>query len=346
MWAQWVARAVRAARAVLWALLIGASAVSAIAQSVNAEPVNADSVAGDAAPSIAASDDPAGVPRLRQRVTDLTNTLAAARVASLEATLKDFESETGAQLALLIVETTAPETIEQFSIRVVDEWQLGRQGVDDGALLIVALDDRIVRIEVGRGLEGALTDLTSRRIIDESIVPLFRAGDYAGGVQVGLERMMAVVRGESLPPPDQAWRERAKEPEGRGPSLVELWILGVVAFFWIAELLGRRIGRLPAALSVGGAVFGLLMLLGWAILLALLVAVLSMGASLFFQMLPSEIKGGLGGGGLGSSSYRRDRSWGHYGGGFPRGSGGGGFGGGGFGGLGGGFGGGGASGRW
>jgi uncharacterized protein len=332
--ALWAARAVGAAWVVLWALLIGASAGLAIADSVNA-----DSVPGGAPPSVAVSDDPADVPRLRQRVTDLTNTLAAPRVASLEAILKDFETETGAQLALLIVETTAPETIEQFSIRVVDEWQLGRQGVDDGALLIVALDDRIVRIEVGRGLEGALTDLTSRRIIDESIVPLFRAGDYAGGVQVGLERMMAVVRGEPLPPPDQAWRERAKESEGRGPSLVELWILGVVAFFWIAELLGRRIGRMPAALTVGGAVFGLLMVLGWTILLALLVAALSMGASLFFQMLPSEIKGSLGGGGPGSSRYRRDRSWGHYGGGFPRGSGGGGFGGGGFGG-------GGASGRW
>ena len=284
------------------------------------------------------------VPRLSQRITDQAEVLSASRRAALEAILKEFETQTGAQLAVLIVETTQPETIEQFSIRVVDEWQLGRKGVDDGALLIVALKDRVVRIEVGRGLEGALTDLTSRRIIDESIVPQFRAGDYAAGVETGLERMMQVVRGEPLPPPDQAWHDGAKGAEDRGPSVVELWVLGVVAIFWMAELLGRRIGRMPAALTVGGVVFGLLMFLGWALLVSLVLAILSMAASLFVQMLPNDLKSGFGGTSR-SARYRRDGSWGRYGGGFRGGSGGGRFGGG-FGGLGGGFGGGGASGRW
>jgi uncharacterized protein len=279
------------------------------------------------------------VPRLSQRITDQAEVLSAPRRASLEAALREFETQTGAQLAVLIVESTQPETIEQFSIRVVDEWQLGRTGVDDGALLLVALKDRVVRIEVGRGLEGALTDLTSRRIIDESIVPQFRAGDYAGGVEVGLERMMQVVRGEPLPPPDQGWQDGAKGAQERGSSVVELWVLGVVAIIWMAELLGRRIGRMPAALTVGSVVFGLLMLLGWALLFSLLLAVLSTAASLFVQMLPNDLKSSVGGTSR-SARYRSDGSWGGYGGGFRGGSGGG------FGGLGGGFGGGGASGRW
>jgi uncharacterized protein len=309
------------ARRALWAVLIALSGAlsTPIAASMQAD-----------APT---------VPRLSQRITDQAEVLSAPRRASLEAALREFETQTGAQLAVLIVESTQPETIEQFSIRVVDEWQLGRTGVDDGALLLVALKDRVVRIEVGRGLEGALTDLTSRRIIDESIVPQFRAGDYAGGVEVGLERMMQVVRGEPLPPPDQGWQDGAKGAQERGSSVVELWVLGVVAIIWMAELLGRRIGRMPAALTVGSVVFGLLMLLGWALLFSLLLAVLSTAASLFVQMLPNDLKSSVGGTSR-SARYRSDGSWGGYGGGFRGGSGGG------FGGLGGGFGGGGASGRW
>ncbi len=130
------------------------------------------------------------VPPLAARVTDETGTLTAAERATLEQSLKDFETRKGSQIAVLIVPTTQPETIEQYSIRVVEQWKLGRANVDDGALLIIAKNDRALRIEVGYGLEGVLTDATSRRIIDELIVPSFRRGDFYGGVSAGVGRML------------------------------------------------------------------------------------------------------------------------------------------------------------
>ena len=118
------------------------------------------------------------VPPLTQRVTDLTATLNAQQIQTLESRLAAFEARKGAQLAVLIVPTTAPEAIEQFSIRVVEAWKLGRKKVDDGALLLIAKDDHKLRIEVGYGLEGALNDATANRIIDEIIVPRFKAGEF------------------------------------------------------------------------------------------------------------------------------------------------------------------------
>ncbi len=126
------------------------------------------------------------MPPLQTRVTDTTGTLTAGQQAELEGKLAAFEQRKGAQIALLIVPTTQPEAIEQYSIRVVDAWKLGREKPDDGVLLLVALQDRALRIEVGRGLEGALPDITASRIIDETIKPLFRQGDIYGGASAGL----------------------------------------------------------------------------------------------------------------------------------------------------------------
>ncbi len=140
------------------------------------------------------------VPALKARVTDLTGTLTAAQQATLEEKLSSFEARKGAQLAVLIVPTTEPEDIEQYSIRVVDQWKLGREASDDGALLLVAKNDRRMRIEVGQGLEGALNDATSRRIIADTITPLFRQGDFFGGINAGLDRMIRVIEGEALRP--------------------------------------------------------------------------------------------------------------------------------------------------
>jgi uncharacterized membrane protein YgcG len=123
------------------------------------------------------------VPALRSPVTDLTNTLSSAQIASLEQTLREFESREGSQIAVLLVPTTQPESIEQYSIRVAEQWKLGRAGVDDGVLLLVAKDDRAVRIEVGYGLEGALPDVIANRITDQVIVPRFREGDFDGGIR-------------------------------------------------------------------------------------------------------------------------------------------------------------------
>src|SRR6266403_2278081 len=144
------------------------------------------------------------VPPLSGRVVDQTGTLSSGDIASLTQTLENLEAGKGSQVAVLIVPTTAPETIEQCSIRVAEAWKIGRKKVDDGALLVVAKNDRHLRIEVGYGLEGALTDVTTKRIIDEVITPKFKSGDVAGGISAGVERMIALVNGEKLPAPEPA----------------------------------------------------------------------------------------------------------------------------------------------
>src|SRR3974390_3581884 len=141
------------------------------------------------------------VPPLTGRVVDQTGTLSSGDIASLTQTLKALELRKGSQVAVLIVPTTQPETIEQYSIRVAEAWKIGRKKIDDGALLVIAKDDRKLRIEVGYGLEGALNDATAKRIIDEIIVPDFRAGDFAGGISAGVDRIIRIVDGEPLPAP-------------------------------------------------------------------------------------------------------------------------------------------------
>src|ERR1700731_2261147 len=141
------------------------------------------------------------VPPLTGRVVDLTGTLSSDQIAALTQTLKNLELRKGSQVAVLIVPTTQPETIEQYSIRAAEAWKIGRRKIDDGALLVVAKNDHKLRIEVGYGLEGSLTDVTSRRIIDEVITPRFRSGDFAGGISAGVARIIGVIDGETLPAP-------------------------------------------------------------------------------------------------------------------------------------------------
>ncbi|MBI3221879.1 MAG: YgcG family protein [Nitrosomonadales bacterium] len=256
------------------------------------------------------------VPPLVQRVTDLTATLDARQAQALESRLAAFEVQKGAQLAVLIVPTTQPETIEQYGIRVVEAWKLGRKGVDDGALLLVAKEDRTLRIEVGYGLEGALNDAIAHRIVDEVIAPRFKRGEFYSGIESGLTAMMQVVNGEPLPPPKRAVATGKYDIE----SLLFV-AFGLVVV--VGGMLRALLGRFPAALLMAGA----LGVLAWLVVAQMVVAVI-VGFMAFVFVL-------LGGGG---------RGFGGYGGGFGHG-GGGGFGGG-FGGGGGGFGGGGASGRW
>lgn len=267
------------------------------------------------------------IPALTMRVTDLTGTLTAAQQSELEQRLADFEARKGAQIAVLIVPTTAPEEIEQYSIRVVEAWKLGRKGVDDGALLIMAKNDRKLRIENGYGLEGVLTDAASNRIIEDTMVPLLRQGQYFAAISAGVEQMMSLIQGEPLPPPQQHWR-------GRQHFNFVLPLL--VAFFFGATLLRALFGRTAGAALTGSGI-GLLALLftqviGIAIGAGLLAFVVALLLGLGAGGWSSGGRGGAGGpfGGFGG-----------LGGGF-----GGGFGGGGFSGGGGGFGGGGASGSW
>ena len=190
-------------------------------------------------PIAASAESLQPVPPLKSRVTDLTGTLTAAEQAGLETRLAEFEARKGAQIAVLIVPTTKPEEIEQFSIRVVDAWKLGREKPDDGALLLVAMEDRTLRIEVGRGLEGALTDLVSNRIIDETITPRFREGDFSGGISAGVDRMISVVDGEPLPEPEQHWSGGAR---GLGDVLPVLFGLVFFGSVVLRALFGRALG--------------------------------------------------------------------------------------------------------
>jgi uncharacterized protein len=174
------------------------------------------------------------VPELKQRVTDLTATLNAAQIQTLEAKLAGFEGKKGSQIGVLIVATTKPETIEQYSIRVVEKWKLGRKGVDDGVLLLIAKNDRKLRIEVGRGLEGGLNDATAKRIIAEIITPAFKQGDFAGGINTGVDSIIKVVNGEVLPttPPPQT-EAASSSDKPSDPRL--LAGLGVILSFLIGS---------------------------------------------------------------------------------------------------------------
>jgi uncharacterized protein len=270
------------------------------------------------------------VPPLEARVTDLTGTLTAAQQSELEQKLAAFEQRKGSQVALLIVPTTEPEDIAQYSIRVVEAWKLGRGKTDDGVLLLVALNDRALRIEVGYGLEGALPDAIARRIIDETIKPLFRQQDIYGGVSAGLAQIMQVVEGEPLPPPDRKWRA----PGDRLFEMLPFLFFGVIAVGAVLRsLLGRTLGSLATGGLAGGMVWLLSSIVGLSIAGAVLAWLFSQFAGLATNVRHGRRGGGGGFGGFGGGGFG--------GGGF----GGGGFGGG-FGGGGGGFGGGGASGRW
>ncbi|KWR70522.1 uncharacterized protein ACUXAV_006544 [Cupriavidus metallidurans] len=256
------------------------------------------------------------VPSLTRRVTDLTGTLTSEQQAALEQRLQAFEAEKGSQVGVLMIPTTQPEAIEQYSIRVVEKWKLGRKGADDGALLIIAKNDRRMRIEVGYGLEGVLTDAMSKRIISDDIVPRFRQGDFYGGVTVGVERIMSVINGEELPSPKRARGEGADPVRQLMPLILVLTVV-------LGGLLRSFLGRGPGAVAAGGVVG----VIGWLISGAIAVGLFAGAIALFFTLFGGSHMGWLG---LGGRS-----------GGFGGGSGRGGFGGGG-----GGFGGGGASGRW
>jgi len=268
------------------------------------------------------------VPPLTGRVIDLTGTLTAAQVQSLAETLQALETRKGSQLAVLILPTTQPETIEQYGIRVAEQWKLGRKGVDDGAILIVAKNDRTLRIEVGYGLEGVLNDATAKRIVGDTITPRFRQGDFAGGIREGVDRMIQVIEGEPLPEP-------AANPAQEGTDLRHYAVVALLFSFFLGGFLRSILGRIPGGLVTGSALGYLAWLVSGALSVALVSALIG--------LVVTVLGGGLVGPGMRGMVGGRNRGsgWGSGYGGFGGGSSGGGFRGGG-----GGFGGGGASGRW
>lgn len=258
---------------------------------------------------------PIPVPPLTGHVVDLTHTLTEDQQRGIDSTLTRFETRKGSQLVVLLVPTTQPETIEQYAIRVAEQWQLGRQRVDDGAILLIAKNDRTVRIEVGYGLEGALNDAVSQRIIEEVITPQFRQQKFALGISEGVQHMMDIVDGEALP--------ATRSPASSDPWNRLAWIItaGAVLGFVLRAVLGRFSGAVMTAAIVGT--------LSWFLLGVLSLALIAGGITLLTTW-------------VGLAGLLRARFGGRGGPGRGPGNGPGG----GFRGGGGGFGGGGASGRW
>ena len=229
------------------------------------------------------------VPALSARVVDQTATLSADQRQRLASKLAAFEAGKGVQIAVLIVASVAPETIEQYALRVVESWQLGRKNVDDGALLLVAKQDRKLRIEVGYGLEGALNDATAKRIISETIAPRFKDGDFYGGINSGVDAMIQVVSGESLPPP-------AARSSDVGVDLETLVFVGFILVFVVGGILRAMLGRLLAAGEIGTVAAIIASLLVSSLLLGVLAGIVAFVVSLFAGASGVSGLGGMGGG--------------------------------------------------
>jgi len=260
------------------------------------------------------------VPKLSAMVNDITGTLSAVDIQHLEGKIRAFEEAKGSQIVVLVIPTTGDETIEQFGIKVAEEWKIGRGQIDDGIILLVAKSDRRVRIEVGYGLEGAVPDALAKRIIEQVIIPEFRAGHFVKGVEEGVDSIIKLVNGEELPLPEPGQHISTKG------SRHSIWLWSILAFAGISvfnKLVKGKVGKAIAFVVILGIGWFFANLL-FGLVISIITLVLSVGS-----------RGGTGG---------------YYGGGYYGGSGrgysGGGGGFGGFSGGGGGFGGGGASGGW
>ncbi len=249
----------------------------------------------------------ASIPALQHRVTDLTQTLSPEQQTALEQKIAAFEQEKGSQIAVLIIPTTQPEAIEQYSIRVAEAWKVGREKEDDGVILLVAKDDHKMRIEVGYGLEGAIPDLIAKRVITEIMAPSFKQGDFYGGISKAVDALMGLIAGEQLPAP-------AKQTnQGDWGDFLPLLLVGGLI---LGSILRAVFGDFFGGVLNGGIIAVLAWFFGVALLIALLLGIV---AFILTLIGPSGL-GQLGGGGYSGGSGHSD-SW--------SGGGGGGFGGGG-----------------
>jgi uncharacterized protein len=278
--------------------------------------------------------DPIPVPKLTARVIDQTGSLTAAERDSLEAKLRAFEQARGSQIAVLLVPSIGPEAIEEFAGRVTDEWKLGRKGVDDGVLFVVAKQERKMRIHTGRGTQGTLTDALSKRIVADLVAPRFRTGDFAGGIDAGVDAIIKAIEGESLPLPEVKKSARKVDTMSSFSNylILGLFLIPVVGVV-TRNMFGRGVGAVASSGIAGAAAW----FIAGSILFGMVAALIAFLFTLF-----------SGGGGGGGGGVTRGGGWG--GGWVPGGggwsSGGASSGGGGFSGGGGGFDGGGASGSW
>ncbi|HEX2825438.1 MAG TPA: TPM domain-containing protein [Burkholderiales bacterium] len=267
------------------------------------------------------------LPNVTSRVTDTSGTLTAQQRSALEERLRAFEAKKGSQIVVVVVPTTQPEAIEQYAIRLAEQVKPGRKKIDDGVILVVAIKDRTLRIEVGYGLEGVIPDAVAKRVVSDDIVPHFKRGDFYGGIDAGVTRLIALIEGEKLPP---ARRGEIQGP-GDGGGLESFLMVGFVLVFIVGGLLRAMLGRFAGS----GVIGGLAGIAGWLMLGSIAIGIVVAIVAMFLSLM-----GGFAG---------RHGRGGWYSGGWPGGGIGGGWGGGGggsWGGGGGGFGGGGASGRW
>jgi uncharacterized protein len=269
------------------------------------------------------------VPPLRAHVTDLTGTLSAQQIQDLDSRLREFERAKGSQIAVLMLPSTEPETIEQYSIRVADAWKIGRARVDDGVILVVAKNDRKLRVEVGRGLEGAIPDALAKRVVSDVITPHFRSGDFYGGIAAGTGALMKLIEGEGLPAPQRGVTVNGVRHAVDFQTIFWLFVALVLTHALIQRLFGRVVGAGISGAIVGAIVWLAAGALVFAVIGGLIGFVIALVNGMGSRRGGWSSGGGFGGGGFGGGGF-----------------GGGGFGGGGFGGGGGGFSGGGASGSW
>lgn len=268
------------------------------------------------------------VPALSGRLIDQTHTLSAQQSQQIEQQLQQVEQTLGSQIVVLVVSTTQPEDIAAYAFRVADTWKIGRKNVGDGVLLVVAKNDRRVRIEVAKGLEGAIPDLAAKQIIDQALTPAFRAGDFAGGIQQAITHLAARIKGENLPLPGAPGSTDNRTEDTLGMLAPFLFVGVPIVGSVLMALFGRKLGMAITGLGTGTV--------GWWLTSSLLIGLVAGGLAMLFA------------GAMGSGGRSRAGGWGHGGGGFGGSGGGwGGSSGGGFSSGGGGnFGGGGASGNW
>ncbi|NBQ69822.1 MAG: YgcG family protein, partial [Nitrosomonadaceae bacterium] len=232
------------------------------------------------------------IPPLNAHVNDLTATLSASEVVHLEQKLLAFEKTKGSQIAVLIIPTTQPETIEQYSMRVAEAWQLGRKGIDDGILLLIAKNDRALRIEVGYGLEGAVPDAMAKRIIADIMTPHFKLGHFANGIDAGIDAIIHLIQGEPLPLPKNT---RSNNSAAGEHSPVENFVSLLIGAMILGRILQVMLGRLAGAMVTGIGVG----IIGWLSFASLTVAILVAIAVFFINLFLNS------GGGI----YRTGRGW-------------------------------------
>jgi uncharacterized protein len=235
----------------------------------------------------APGEDLVPVPPLKQRVTDLTGTLEAQEIQALERQLAAFEQARGSQIAVLLVPTTKPEPIEAYGIRVAEAWKVGRKGVGDGVIVLVAKEDRRMRIEVAKALEGAIPDARAKRIVAEIMAPAFKQGDFAGGLREAIGALEKLIEGEDLPPP------KAAAIEASGFGWQEVLVLGIVGAVFVGGFLRAILGAALGSAAAGAIVGGGAWLLTGSLLAGIAAAVL---AFVFVLAFGSGRGGGFGGG--------------------------------------------------